>query len=56
MSKCKWEWNETIVIAPPQKWGVHHLKIDRGILDEARMHKHARQAYKIMIKIKVKLL
>jgi hypothetical protein len=23
----------------PQKWGVHRLKIDRGILDEARMHK-----------------
>jgi hypothetical protein len=29
----------SIVTEPPEKLGVHHLKIDRGILDEVRMHK-----------------
>jgi hypothetical protein len=39
------------VTEPPQEWGVHHLKIDRGILDEARMHKHTYEAYKTKIKV-----
>jgi hypothetical protein len=30
----------------PLKWGVCHLKIDRGILDEARMHKYTQQAFR----------
>jgi hypothetical protein len=29
---------------PPQKWGLCRLKIDRGIVDEARMHKYTHQA------------
>jgi hypothetical protein len=41
---------------PPQKWGVHHLKINREILDEARMHKHTYEAYKDMIKVEIMLL
>jgi hypothetical protein len=44
------------VIESPQKWVVCHLKIDRWILDEARMHKHIYEAYKIMIKVLIKLL
>jgi hypothetical protein len=40
----------------PQKWGVHHLKIDLGILNKARMHKHTYEAYKDMIKVEIKLL
>jgi hypothetical protein len=31
---------------PPQKWGVHRLRIDWGILDEMRIQKHDTQAYK----------
>jgi hypothetical protein len=30
---------------------VHLLKIDRGIVDEARMHKHTYEAYKDKIKV-----
>ncbi len=45
-----------IVTEPPQKLGVCHLKIDRGILFEARMHKHTYEAYKIMIKVEIQLL
>jgi hypothetical protein len=44
------------VTEPPWKWGVCHLKIDRGILDEARMHKHTYKIYKDMIKVEIKLL
>jgi hypothetical protein len=44
------------VTEPPMKCGVHHLKIDRGILDEARMDKHTYEAYKGMIKVAIKLL
>jgi hypothetical protein len=35
---------------------AHHLKINRGILDEARMRKHRYEAYKDMIKVEIKLL
>jgi hypothetical protein len=42
--------NISIVTEPPPKLGVHHLKIDRGILNEARMHKHNTQAYDTMFK------
>jgi hypothetical protein len=28
--------------------------IDRGILDEVRIHKHTYEAYKYMIKVKIK--
>jgi hypothetical protein len=41
------------VIEPPLKSGVRRHKINRGILDEARMHKHT---YKIIIKVEIKLL
>jgi hypothetical protein len=41
---------------PPLKSGVHRLKINQGILNEAKMHKHTYKAYKIMIKIEIKLL
>jgi hypothetical protein len=43
---------------PPPPWnlGLHRLKIDLGILDEARMHKHIYEAYKDMIKVEIKLL
>jgi hypothetical protein len=44
------------VSEPPQRWRVHRLKIDRGILGEARMHKHTYEAYKTMIKVEIKLL
>jgi hypothetical protein len=44
------------VTKPHQKRGVHHLKIDRGILDEARMHKDAYKSYKNMIKVEIQLL
>jgi hypothetical protein len=44
------------VTEPPRKWGIRHLKIDRGILDEARMHKHTYKIYKDMIKVEIKLL
>jgi hypothetical protein len=44
------------VTEPPQKLGVCHLKIDQGMLDEARMHKHTYEAYKDMIKVEIKLL
>jgi hypothetical protein len=44
------------VIEPPLKSGVRHLKINRGILDKARMHKHTYKAYRIMIKVEIKLL
>jgi hypothetical protein len=37
------------VIEPPQKWGIHRLKIDWGILHKARMHKHTYEAYKTII-------
>jgi hypothetical protein len=48
---------EPTVTEPPQKLGVCRLKINRGILDEARMHKHTYKAYKIRIKVnKIKLL
>jgi hypothetical protein len=30
--------------------------IDRGIRDEVRMHKHTYKAYKIIIKVEIKLL
>jgi hypothetical protein len=36
--------------------GVHRLKIDRGILNKARMHKYTYKAYKDMIKVEFKLL
>jgi hypothetical protein len=39
------------VTEPPQKWGVYRLKINREILDEARMSKHTYEAYKDMIKV-----
>jgi hypothetical protein len=35
---------------------IRCLKINRGILDEGRMHKHTYEAYKIMIKVEIKLL
>jgi hypothetical protein len=44
------------VTEPPHKWGVHHLKIDWGILDEAKMHKHTYETYKDMIKVEIKVL
>jgi hypothetical protein len=44
------------VTEPPQKWGVCHLKINWGILDEVRMHKHTYEAYKDIIKVEIKLL
>jgi hypothetical protein len=44
------------VTKPPQKWGVCRLKIDQGILDEARMHKNTYKAYKDMIKVEIMLL
>jgi hypothetical protein len=44
------------VTEPPQKWGVHHLKIDQGILDEVRIHKQTYETYKDMIKVEIKLL
>jgi hypothetical protein len=40
----------------PLKSGVHHLKIDWGIPDEARMHKHTYATYKDVIKVLIKLL
>jgi hypothetical protein len=43
------------VIEPPLEM-VHRLKINQGILDEARMHKHTYEAYKDMIKVEIKLL
>jgi hypothetical protein len=45
-----------IMTESSQKWGVHHLKIDLGILNKARMHKHTYEAYKDMIKVEIKLL
>jgi hypothetical protein len=39
------------VTDPPQKWGDHRLKVNRGILDEARIHKHTYEAYKDIIKV-----
>jgi hypothetical protein len=39
------------VIEPPQKWEVHLLKINQGILNEVRMHKHTYEAYKEKIKV-----
>jgi hypothetical protein len=33
------------------KWGVCFLKINRGILDEARMRKHTYEAYKDKFKV-----
>jgi hypothetical protein len=45
-----------IVTEPSLKSGVRRLKIDQGILDEARMNKHTCKAYKIMIKAGIKLL
>jgi hypothetical protein len=45
------------VTDPPLKSGVRRrLKINRGILDEVRMHKPTYQAYIIMIKVEIKLL
>jgi hypothetical protein len=44
------------VIDPPHKWGGHHLKINRGILDKARMHNHTYKAYKNKIKVEIMLL
>jgi hypothetical protein len=44
------------MIETPQKWEVRRLKINQGILDEARMHKHIDEAYKHMIKVENKLL
>jgi hypothetical protein len=43
------------MIEPPQKGGVCHLKIDRKILDEARMHKYT-QAFQYISEVIVKLL
>jgi hypothetical protein len=44
------------VTEPPQKWGVRHLKINQGILEEARMLQLTYDAYKDMIKVEIKLL
>jgi hypothetical protein len=44
------------LIEPPQKRGVRLLKIDQGILDEARMCKHTYEAYKEKIKVEIMLL
>jgi hypothetical protein len=44
------------VIEPSLKSGVHRLKINQGILDEARMHKHTYKAYRIIIKVEIQLL
>jgi hypothetical protein len=47
---------ELNVTEPPKKWGVHHLKINRGILDKARVRKHTYEAYKDIIKVEIMLL
>jgi hypothetical protein len=46
----------SFMIEPPQKWGVRRLKIDQGILNEERMHKHTYKAHKDMIKVEMWLL
>jgi hypothetical protein len=43
------------VIEPPLKSGVRRLKIDQGILDEARMYKHTYNGYKDVIIVEIKL-
>jgi hypothetical protein len=44
------------MIEPPHNQGICCIKIDRGILDEARMHNHTYEAYKDMIKVEIMLL
>jgi hypothetical protein len=56
-----WPWeiklsNFCTVTEPPWKVGVRLLKMYRGILDEARIHKHTYEAYKDMINIEINLL
>jgi hypothetical protein len=44
------------VTESPLKFRCSSLKINQGILDEARMHKHTYEVYKYMIKVEIKLL
>jgi hypothetical protein len=36
------------VTEPSQKWDICRFRIDRGILDETRMHKYITKAYNII--------
>jgi hypothetical protein len=55
-SERNYDYYGSFVIESPKKWGVCHLKINRGIPNEARIPKHTYKAYRIMIKVEIKLL